>query len=333
MNASFPRRCIVELHYRCNLRCQTCNIWKTAFSRKRLGKNPNRFNDWLVIQKRLARSGITQIAYVGGEPLLVNDIFDLIGDTCNQGLSVVLVTNGSLFTPDSLGKLLASGVHTVIFSLDGTADVHDSIRGKKGTFERVIQSIGHLQRAKKANKRKKPRVSIYMTISKLNLNTIPAMLDIARKLDVNSIRFQLISVITERISLQVKEVFQRDVVGYHSYAVGTGLKPNNSDLRAIRDMLEGAKHWSVETGIGLQLENVLLSPKARCGCDFIKSSFVINPCGEVIPCPMLPGYSIGNILKTELDSLWGNEAHAGFINLLNEAGRLAVCGECCVEKT
>ena len=322
----------MELHYNCNMSCRTCNIWKREFAVHRKRDEAIQSNDLFAIQEKLAQAGIKHISYVGGEPLLCKDIFGLMEEAKKNGLSATLITNGSLLTPYSIQKLIGSGLHIIIFSLDGTEEIHDTVRGKRGTFQKVVQNISGIQREKKLNKIKKPKVCIYTTVSRLNFRCIPSVLNIAQKADVNSIRFQLVSVVTEGISNQTNKVFQRDVVGYHSYAIDDGLKLSPPDLKEVRNMMEVAKSWSEEVGIRIQIENFLMDPSFTRTCGFVKNGFVVNPYGDVLPCPMLTRYSIGNILEADLDSLWGNDAHSFFIKRLNELEKLPICQECCVGK-
>ena len=158
------------------------------------------------------------------------------------------------------------------------------------------------------------------------------ILEIARRLDVNALRFQLVSVVDEKIKNETNKLFQRDVVGYHSYSVSKDLRLKKNDLIALRMEIKKAKQWSKETGIQLQAEVVFDDKEPVKNCQFVKSSFVVNPYGDILPCPMLTNYSIGNILGKGMEDLWGNEKHTLFLNSLNQAGQLPVCSECCVEK-
>lgn len=327
-----PDRCVLELAYACNLKCRTCNIWRPEFEVNRRAADSLDFKEVCELQSCLAAAGIRQVSYVGGEPLLDRNIWEIIGCARQNRLSTALVTNGSLLDERSINRLLDSGLDTVIFSLDGPARVHDTIRGVKGTFQRVCQNILTLQRLKKAGKRRRPKVFIYTAISRLNYLHLPEMLAVAQELDVNKLRFQLISVVDGDIAARTNELFGRDVVGLHSYAVSGDLGLRESELAAVRPFLDRAGTWSQAVGIDLQVEAGLWGPGKATGCTFIHHGFVVNPYGHLIPCPMLPGYAIGSLRQENLEALWGNERHRHFFRLFQRTGHLPICTQCCVEK-
>lgn len=66
-----------------------------------------------------------------------------------SGIAVTLFASGWVMT-DCLANELASSVTNVAVSIDGVdAQIHDHIRGKRGSFERVMASLDMLQRVKR----------------------------------------------------------------------------------------------------------------------------------------------------------------------------------------
>jgi radical SAM protein with 4Fe4S-binding SPASM domain len=276
--------------------------------------------------------GIQQITYVGGEPLLFPGITDVIQHSQALGMKSALVTNGTLLSQTTGRHLLEAGLHTLIVSLDGPLRTHDLIRGKPGTFSRVYENLMYLSRAKKTAGRRDPRINIYTTLSRLNRSAIPSILASAQRLDVNSIRFQLVSVVTPDIKLKTEQLFSSAVVGSHSYAVSKDLKPRQMELADMTHTLAQSFTWARRTGIQIQMEKILTGKPPSEGCTFIENSMVINPAGEVLPCPMLTGLSIGNLNQSPLSEIWGNPGHQAFLNRFHQMNRLPICQECCVEK-
>lgn len=327
-----PHRCVLEISYDCNLRCRTCNIWRRDFDVRRQISRRMRFDEICRLQSQLAAAGIRQISYVGGEPLMEKKIWQIVSHAGDNRMSTALVTNGSLWDDGAVACLFVSGLNTVIFSLDGPRSIHDSIRGKNGAFDRAFRSILAIQRQKKIRKLKRPKVVIYTTVSSLNHHALPDMLDIARKLDVNRLRFQLVSVVSREVADAIRKTFGEDVIGLHSYAVDGDLSLGASQLKAARLFLSRAQAWSKTVGIELQVEGCLEDPPLSSGCEFLHQSFVINPFGHMVPCPMLPGYIIGNLLEHSLERLWGNSLHKRMLRTLRRSGCTPMCSRCCVEK-
>ena len=84
---------------------------------------------------------ISNVQFIGGEPLMRKDIADLILYCSNLNISTWITTNGTLFDEYLLEKILSNGLNKLIFSIDGaTADINDKIRGV-GSFNKTIQAL------------------------------------------------------------------------------------------------------------------------------------------------------------------------------------------------
>jgi len=79
----------------------------------------------------------------GGEPLLREDVFDIIKYGTGLGLRMCMATNGSLVTDEVCGRLKEAGIKMVSLSLDGsTAEVHDNFRDQEGAFDGAVRAAG-----------------------------------------------------------------------------------------------------------------------------------------------------------------------------------------------
>jgi MoaA/NifB/PqqE/SkfB family radical SAM enzyme len=108
-----------------------CDIWKKK------GTSEMAPEDY----RRLPPS-LKEINVSGGEPLLREDIADVVRvmrETC-PGVRLILSTNGLL--PDRLDDLLSKDSRLAVrVSLDGLAELHDEIRGIEGAFEKAMKSL------------------------------------------------------------------------------------------------------------------------------------------------------------------------------------------------
>ncbi len=78
----------------------------------------------------------------GGEPLVRDDIFDIIEYAKRIGFEVSLITSGFAFDENRLTKLIKNEVHTAV-SIDGTPESNDKIRGK-GSYNKALYAIKKL---------------------------------------------------------------------------------------------------------------------------------------------------------------------------------------------
>jgi MoaA/NifB/PqqE/SkfB family radical SAM enzyme len=112
----------------------------------------------------------------GGEPLIMKDIEEILEFAKRKGFITTMNTNASLLKQkaESLSKTL----DFAFVSLDYPDNYHDYIRGRKGSFNEVVNGIKRLQELGKT------RITLVSTISKLNFDKIDAMAQFAKKLGV-----------------------------------------------------------------------------------------------------------------------------------------------------
>ncbi len=85
----------------------------------------------------IAAMGCQRIGFWGGEPLLRDDVGEIIRHTRSKGIFVTIDTNGHLVP--KRGEELALANHVNI-SLDGDREAHDSVRGE-GTFALTMKGV------------------------------------------------------------------------------------------------------------------------------------------------------------------------------------------------
>ncbi|ARM76602.1 PTO1314 family radical SAM protein [Acidianus manzaensis] len=157
-----------KLLYTCNLRCKMCPFWR------RKDEKLLSIDEEVKIMDSLKNAGVLFLGFEGGEPLLRSDIDQILMES-NKRFHTSLVSNGWLLK-DKVKKI-EDYVDHVFVSLDGIGDVHDSIRGVKGSFERAVNSI-------KECKARGLDTSISFTLTKDNLNEALDMVRLAEKLGV-----------------------------------------------------------------------------------------------------------------------------------------------------
>jgi radical SAM protein with 4Fe4S-binding SPASM domain len=328
-----PSRCIIELSYLCNLRCKTCNIWqKPKFENSRELSTEN----WKTVQKGLSQAGITRVTYLGGEPFLNKSLLGLARNAKENNISPAVVTNGTLIDNDTAQELVNERVFDIIiFSIDGPQDVHDHIRGVKGTFQKAVTAIDILQKTKKKQKKKLPKIYIYTTLSSLNFNSIDEIALLAQKYDVNALKFLSVSCVSEDVINKTNELFDKKAIRGHSYGIPDDLRLPSEQLLRIRQRLAKVRERAKKIGLKLFIEEKLINDNSAGVCGFLGHDFVISAAGDVYPCPMLPDLQIGNVLKTNVGEMLSDKAVLNKMEKVNELSNnkmLAVCKECCVEK-
>jgi len=130
----------------------------------------------------LAESGCPVVLFSGGEPLLREDLFELLIEASQLGLRTVLSTNGTLIDKACAGELAASGVSYVGVSVDGGQQFHDKFRGVTGSFKSAVAGIENCQKVG-------IRTGLRFTIMKANFEQITSVFDIAVSVGVRRLCF------------------------------------------------------------------------------------------------------------------------------------------------
>ena len=125
----------------------------------------------------------TELVYLQGwgEPLLNNDIFEMIGICKRRGKRVGFSTNGMLLTEDTLRQLVDLRLDILGVSLAGTtAATHNRIR--KGTdFDEVISNLEHLIEIKASKRSEVPNVHLAFLMLKSNFAELKEIVRLAKR--------------------------------------------------------------------------------------------------------------------------------------------------------
>jgi radical SAM protein with 4Fe4S-binding SPASM domain len=90
---------------------------------------------------------ISDLMNTGGEPLLFKG-WDRIASRLNElGISTKILTHGGDLEANTVSALKESGISGIGVSINGTEDIHDGIRNRKGLFQRAIYNISKLVEA------------------------------------------------------------------------------------------------------------------------------------------------------------------------------------------
>nr|WP_055502903.1 radical SAM protein [Nonomuraea pusilla] len=137
-----PLEIIWDVTYACPLRCSHC------YSES--GRRPTRQLDreqLLRVTDAILAMEPYGVSIAGGEPLVVPGIVEVAERMTAAGTRVSLFTSGWPLRAEMIDDV-ARAFSSVSVSLDGaTAEVHDRIRGRRGSFERALRALELLDEA------------------------------------------------------------------------------------------------------------------------------------------------------------------------------------------
>ncbi len=144
----------IAITYCCNNRCLFCYAGLSSAVNgdgiaARCGNRELSTQEWKnIIDVFKNEAKIPFFSFTGGEPLLRDDLETLIQYAVKIGLSVNLVSNGTLADKKRAASLYKAGLRTAQISLEApTATLHDELSGRDGAFEETLKGIQALMDA------------------------------------------------------------------------------------------------------------------------------------------------------------------------------------------
>ena len=309
----YPFHVVWEVTTRCNLNCIHCYASSVEAAREELTTAEGKE----LLEQIATLEEFRMIVITGGEPLLREDIFELIEYAGRLGFRIVFSTNGTLLTPDIARDLARLGVANFSISLDGyTAACHESIRRKPGSFQSAIGGI-------KAAGQTGVCLQVNFTAMKQNLAELPGLIDLAESLKTDIIMvFQAIPPHGEREAIELDAEEQMRLIRI--------IAEKQRKARALIMPVCCPEYWPwlVEQrrlNFGRDIQNKTLS-----GCGAGWGFGYIRFDGDVWPCNFIPVVA-GNVRQTAFQEIWKNSP------LLQEfrgkPRRLkGICGECSYQR-
>jgi MoaA/NifB/PqqE/SkfB family radical SAM enzyme len=126
-----------NLTKQCNLYCEHC--YAAATDERAPGELSTAEGKRLL--DNLAGYGVPVVLFSGGEPLVREDLPELVGYAADRGIRPVLSTNGTLITPEKAAELRDAGLAYAGVSVDGLRERNDAFRGQEGAFDAAVRGI------------------------------------------------------------------------------------------------------------------------------------------------------------------------------------------------
>lgn len=168
-----PLWLLAELTYRCPLHCVFCyNPLNYAENRNELTTA-----QWIDVMQQARKLGAAQLGFSGGEPLLRDDLEDLIGEGRRLGYYTNLITSGIGLTETRIARMKELGLDHIQLSFqDSTREMNDFLTSTK-TFDlksRVARLIKQYDYPMVLN----------VVLHRHNLNHIDRIIDMAIEMGV-----------------------------------------------------------------------------------------------------------------------------------------------------
>lgn len=220
--------------------------------------------------------GASLVIYVGGEPLLREELYELIRYVDKSRAVAMIFTNGLLLTTENVRRLKEAGLYSMNISIDHSeAVLHDDFRKVVGCYEKAFQGARLAREAGILT-----GISTYATHENLKYGHLEKLLQIA-----NSEGFHEVT------------IFDCIPSGKYLKDASKILTPSER-----KQVIALAKKYYETTPIGVNAMALINSPLG-VGCYGAHSQFYMTAYGDINPCDFNP-INFGNVRDMPIQEIW-----------------------------
>ncbi len=305
MVPTFPRTLYLETTNRCDSECQTClRTFNTLEPPKDLTlAEVQRLVDQFPVLERVVLHGI-------GEPLLNKQIFEIVAYLKTRGATVLFNSDAISLTQKRAAQLIDSGLDEYRVSMDAaTRETYARIRGVD-QFARVIRNVGYLVSLLQQQGCSRPRVSMWFTTLKTNLDELPAFIRLAAQLGVPEVNAQRLVFYGQGLAVQEQSLHRRleereqGLLGEaeavaQQYGITFKASGATTPIQSLNGAAPDQRPWA--------------------GCQRPWTLSYVTANGNVLPCCISPWTTksyrnlvLGNAFTTEFAHVWNGERYQQF---------------------
>ncbi len=300
----------------CNLNCLHC--YANADNQRSPGEMDTTAGKAFIHD--LADFGVPVLLFSGGEPLLRKDLFELASLAREQGMRVVLSTNGTLITDKVAREISSIGFAEVGISLDGIGAKNDHFRGKDGAFQAALKGIRNCVELGL-------RVSLRLTITRFNYQDIPDIFRLVEEEGIDRVCFYHLAYSGRGGSLQGEDISHsqtRSVIDIIcERTVDLHRRGLSKEVLTVGNHADGAYLYLKLKEQDPERANSILELLRRNGGNNsgIRIS-AVDDLGNVHPDQFWWHYSLGNVRERKFGDIWTDTSETLLRGLRNRKGLL-----------
>ena len=299
--AARPYTLVAELTYRCPLRCPYCsNPVDWAQRRAELDTA-----SWLRVLRQAEDLGVMQVSLTGGEPLVREDLEQLVAAARKLDLYTNLITSAIPLERNRLAKLRSLGLDNVQISVqDVSAAPSDRIAGYE-SFDKKLEAARWVKELGLP-------LTLNIVLHRDNLDRIGEMVALAERLHA------------DRLELANTQYLGWALVNRRA------LLPTREQLEKARAVAAAARQRLLG-----KMELLFVTPDyygeypKTCMDGWGRRFIIVSPNGQVLPCHAahtLPGLKFENVRDRPLGAIWSGSE--GFNAFRGESWMQEPCRSC-----
>lgn len=277
MHMNKPKEICIIVTYRCNARCNMCNVWQ----------NPSKANEEITIEdiKKLP-SGLRFVNITGGEPFVRKDLEEIIGVVREKARRIVISTNG-YFTERIVSLCKKYSDIGIRISTEGLQKANDTIRGIPDGFDRTLRTLFTLRGMGMKD------IGFAMTVQDINYKDLLPLYDLS-----DALGYEFATA-----TLHNSHYFHKwDNIIHDKEAVCNEFSKLVTELLRARSI----KKW-FRAYFNYGLVNYIYGGKRFLKCEMAIESCFMDPWGDVLACNgMEEKISMGNIKEKTFGEIWNS---------------------------
>jgi len=269
----FPATSTLSVTPRCPCRCVHCSADRFITGERR-EMTTDELKD--VVDQALDL-GVCTMIFTGGEPMVREDLPELIAHVDRNRAHTMIFTSGVLLTDKNVARLAEAGLGSLNVSIDAdTAEVHDRLRRVPGAFRKAFEGA---RRAREAGIL--TGVSTYGSHETVASGALEHLLGIARQEGFH-------------------EVTIFDCVPTGKFLTRPEVIMGRKDIKRVRAMADAFNADEQPMGITAQAK---ANAYDGGGCFGGFAQFYMTCYGDINPCDFNP-ISFGNVREERLETIW-----------------------------
>jgi len=298
---------------RCNLDCITCmrHNWDVEYGQMSA-------DTFRRILNSLAEIEPPPTVFFGGigEPLAHPHTIDMIRQVKELGLTVEMISNGTLLDEKRAKALIAAGLDTLWVSIDGARPESFADVRLGAELPHIIANLRRFRRLRPPAHKPKPAIGVNFVAMKRNIADLPELLKLAKRL--GAVKFAVSNVLPHTAEM-AQEILYEETLNSITYLPSPWLRTLNLPKIDFNELTAEPLLKAFSSGYNVTFAGNNLGG-ANDVCTFIESgSLAVGWNGRLAPCPpllyehtgYLRGYErvsyphfIGDIQQQTLLEIW-----------------------------
>jgi MoaA/NifB/PqqE/SkfB family radical SAM enzyme len=275
----------------CQSKCKTCNIWRIYPEKHQQVSNELEMDEITKIFQSVGRIYFFNIS--GGEPFLRKDLPEIVEAAVYYlKPSIIHVPTNALAsekvirqTRTILEMLKKKGLKTPLTikpSLDGVGKLHDEIRGVKGNWEKLLETVGGLKELEENFPNL--HIEIGTVVSNFNKDHLDEIEEYVHSMGVQSYRNEIAEQREEFLNIGDPITPTGEEYAQLMEDFASGIRANIKNKRPLARMTESLRLVYYEIAARIMIENRQVIP-----CYAGITNVHLTPYGDLWPCCVL-GY-------------------------------------------